>query len=126
MTAEDRESKDTSKIAKILIDKVDACRSDKLAVSTSADYSQSQADLQYEHFIGPLVVICATNSLLRADGSDQSEAECSSTIKLCFDQFERYYAKAVQGGNQRRSNSMTGPVTNSVNGAISRSDSSEV
>lgn len=39
VTAEDRESKDTSKIAKILIDKVDACRNDKLAVSTSNDYS---------------------------------------------------------------------------------------
>jgi hypothetical protein len=29
-------------------------------------------------------------------------------MKLCFDQFERYYAKSVTTSSVRRSNSMTG------------------
>ena len=126
VSAEDRESKDTARIARILIDKVEASRSDKLMLSQSNDHALSSAELKYEHFIGPLVVVCATNSLLRADGGDQSDAECQSTIKLCFDQFERYYAKPVQGVNPRRTNSMTGPIPPQGSGVISRSDSSEV
>ena len=60
VSAEDRESKDTNKIARILIEKVEACRNDKFAVDAQ------NKDLRYEHFIGPLVIICATNGLVRA------------------------------------------------------------
>ena len=52
------------------------------------------------------------NNLLRAQGNSSGDAECVSTIKLCFVQFERYYAKAVttaaSAASQRRSNSMSG------------------
>ena len=65
-------------------------------------------NLRYEHFIGPLVTIC-----FAADKSNDS----SSIVKLCFDQFERYYAKVMNKtsitdmrGN-KRSNSYTGKAS---------------
>lgn len=93
ISAEDRDTKDTSAIAHILIEKVEACRSEKF---TSSSIEQPESlDLKYEHFIGPLVVLCAINNLFRAQSSNTADSECISTIKLCFDQFERYYAKQV-------------------------------
>ena len=55
--------------------------------------------------------MCAINNLVRANGNNASDSECVSTIKLCFDQFERYYAKAVTTAFQRRSNSIGGSNT---------------
>ena len=125
VSAEDRDSKDTNMIARVLIEKVEACRTDKFTAgvlsSTIAD--ENNCDLKYEHFIGPLVILCAVNNLLRAQGNDTGDAECISTIKLCFDQFERYYAKAVTTACQRRSNSMSGPTPTFP---ASRMDSFEV
>ena len=94
VSAEDRDSKDTNMIARVLIEKVEACRMDKFTAGVLAT-DQSDSDLKYEHFIGPLVILCAVNNLLRAQGNNTGDAECISTIKLCFDQFERYYAKTV-------------------------------
>lgn len=42
--------------------------------------------LRHEHFIGPLVTLCFA--------SDSSN-DPNSIVKLCFDQFERYYAKII-------------------------------
>ena len=91
VTVEDRDSKDTNAIARVLLEKVEACRGDKFSVTGDIE----SQDLKYEHFIGPLVVLCAINNLMRAQGNKTGESECISTIKLCFDQFERYYAKTV-------------------------------
>ena len=82
-------------IARVLIEKVEACRKDKFTAGVLSADQQQDSDLKYEHFIGPLVILCAVNNLLRAQGNNTGDAECISTIKLCFDQFERYYAKTV-------------------------------
>ena len=74
-----------------MIEKVESCRKDQF----SAVLEHEEPDLKYEHFIGPLVVLCAINNLLRAQGNDTGDSECISTVKLCFDQFERYYAKTI-------------------------------
>ena len=79
-------------IARILIEKVEACRTDQF---TAGGLEAEAQDLKYEHFIGPLVIMCAINNLIRSKGNNASDSECISTIKLCFDQFERYYAKAM-------------------------------
>ena len=66
------------------------------------------SDLRYEHFIGPLVIICFA--------SDASN-DVNSIVKLCFDQFERYYAKAISKSSItdlrdiKRSNSYTGKAS---------------
>ena len=58
------------------------------------------SDLCYEHFIGPLVTICF---------SGDSSNDCDSIVKLCYDQFERYYAKANQNNHEaKRSSSYSG------------------
>ena len=58
------------------------------------------SDLCYEHFIGPLVTICF---------SGDSSNDCDSIVKLCYDQFERYYAKAYQNNHEaKRSSSYSG------------------
>ena len=63
-------------------------------------YSTNLADLRYEHFIGPLVTICFAN-----DSTNESE----SIVKLCYDQFERYYTKVlVHDHDNKRSNSYSG------------------
>ena len=58
------------------------------------------SDLFYEHFIGPLVTIC-----FAGDPSN----DCDSIVKLCYDQFERYYTKAYQNNHEaKRSSSYSG------------------
>ena len=65
ISAEDRDSKDTNMIARVLIKKVQACKSD--------DILENKESLQYEHFIGPLVILCAVNNLLKAQGSNTGD-----------------------------------------------------
>lgn len=64
ISAEDRDKKDTNALARVIIEKIEACRTDKF--TASLDQEPGQQDLQYEHFIGPLVVLCAIDNLLRA------------------------------------------------------------
>ena len=120
ISAEDRDSKDTKQIARVLIDKVEACRNNKF---TASNIESEDHGLQYEHVIGPLVILCAIENLRRAQASNNGDSECISTMKLCFDQFERYYAKSVATASSRRSNSMS--VTGNTFPA-SRIDSCEV
>ena len=54
---------------------------------------EGKAELGYEDFIGPLVVLCSIKNLLRAQDSKTEQAECKGTVQTCFDQFERYYAR---------------------------------
>ena len=67
ISAEDRDKKDTNGIARVLIEKVESCRNDKFS---SSSLDSDNQDLQYEHFIGPLVVMCATKNLQRASGRE--------------------------------------------------------
>ena len=89
-------------IARVLIKKVEACR--------SGEFLDSKENLRYEHFIGPLVILCAVNNLQRAQSTNTGDQESIASVKLCFDQFERYYAKAISVSalGSRRSNSMSG------------------
>ena len=89
-------------MANVILDKV-------LATAFGPKETNRQlVDLRYEHFIGPLVTICFA--------ADQSN-DASSIVKLCFDQFERYYAKVMSKGTltdmrgNKRSNSFTGKTS---------------
>ena len=98
ISAEDRDKKNTNLIARVLLEKVESCHKP----------SGQSYGLQYEHFIGPLVIFCAVDNLNRAQAKNNGDSECVNTVKLCFDQFERYYAKNVSSSCQRRSNSTSG------------------
>ena len=50
------------------------------------EHGKMLSDLRYEHFIGPLVTLCFAHD---------SSNDPNSIVKLCFDQFERYYAKVT-------------------------------
>ena len=79
MSADAKYQKDSKLIAAVLYGKVEKM--------------ESKAELGYEDFIGPLIVLSSLKNLLRAQDNKTEQAECKGSIQTCFDQFERYYAR---------------------------------